>query len=156
MRMGVDYSFMVEIRQYRLRLRPLSIKETVEVAASVSDKIRSLPDTMKRSLTESVLLAKETIKVASTSDVGVKDERITDMIMDQMTPDEMQFLFNQYTRECEKCNPSVETMSSADILALVADIKKKSGTPEALALQLIGLSHLQSFSLIHYLLSNVG
>ena len=43
-----------------------------------------VPEGMRSRLTENSLIAKETLKIASTSDVGANDAQITDLVMDHM------------------------------------------------------------------------
>lgn len=156
MRLGVDYSFKVAIRSFSLRLRPLSISENIQVIQNAADRMSSIPEALKNRLTENALIAKETIKIASTSDVGATDSQITDLVMDRMTPDELQTLFKQYVAQCDRVNPSLEKMTRADIDALIETVKKNANDREGLALQLIGLSHLQLHNLALCLLDPNG
>jgi hypothetical protein len=147
MRMGVDYSFLISLRKFSLRVRPLSIMETIRVAQDVNRALAEMPEEARIALSQHTLIAKETIKLASTSDVGATDFKITDLIMDRMTPDEMQLLFKQYTANCDRVNPCLDLMSRADIQALVDDLKKNAKTREDLALRLIELSLSQLHNL---------
>lgn len=156
MRAGVDYRFVISIRGFKLAVRPLSIIETVRIAADVTEKLQDIPEIMRATITQHTLLAKETIKMASTSDVGSNDPKITDYILDRMTPDEMNTLFREYLHHCDRVNPSLEKMSREDLAALVTALKKNVKSPEELDLQLIGLSVLQLHNMAHYLLSISG
>lgn len=148
MRLGVNYRGTVQCRGYSLSLRPLSMGETVRMAAEVADEIGRLPTSMRNSLSEHTLLAKKTLILASTSDVGEKDPTLTDYILDRMTPDEIQFLYKQWVDICDNVNPSLETMPEADIKQLVAQIKKKESRPTE-------LSRSQLLSLVNSLVTNV-
>lgn len=96
MRMGVDYRLEVKVRGFKILVRPLAISETLQVASAVQTELRKLPPDAQNRMTEHVILAKETLKLASTSDVGKNDPHITDLIMMNMTNDEIHFLFKQY------------------------------------------------------------
>lgn len=144
MRAGVDYSFPIVVRGFELMVRPLAIVETVRVAQKVAEAMKSIPESARNRLTEHTYLAKETIILASTSDVGVSDARITDLILDRMTPDELSFLFKQYVGVCDRANPALELMEPAELKGLVEELKKKAAeAPEELGLQLIELSQSQ-------------
>lgn len=152
MRLGVDYSFVIKIRAFQLRVRPLSISENVQIAGEVAERLTDIPESLRNTLTQHTILAKETIKVASTSDVGANDPRITDYILDRMTADEVHSLFKQYVAACDRVNPSLERMKPEDLDNLIAALKKNARDQEALDSQLIELSHLQLHSLVASLL----
>ncbi len=144
MRAGIDYRFPVMVRDFQLMVRPLSIVETVRVAQKVAEAMKGIPDSARNRLTEHTYLAKETLVIASTSDVGVNDQRITDLILDRMTPDELSYLFKQYVQVCDRANPALESMSIQDLKDMVEGLKKKAEEePEELVLLLTELSHFQ-------------
>lgn len=152
MRMGVDYRLEIKVRGFKMMVRPLAISETLQVASSVQDELAKLPANAQNRLTEHFILAKETLKIASTSDVGKNDPRITDLMMMNMTNDEIHFLFKQYVAVCDKVNPALEMLGPEEINCLVDDLKKNS-SPEELGLQLIELSFSQLLSLAHSFLT---
>lgn len=124
MRSGVDYKMPVRIRNYSIMLRPLSIMEEVEVIAEVTDRYASLPENYKNRVSENLLQAKESLKLASTSDVGTKDPKITDYILDRMTNTEIQYLWKQYIAACDRVNPSFDKMSEDELKELLDKVKK--------------------------------
>lgn len=130
--------------------RPLSIGESVEVGTKVSERLESMSDVEKNRLNEHSLLAYETLILASTTDYGTNDPKISEYILRRVTPDELQFLFKQYIAECEKVNPCLEMMGTEDIKNLI-DVLKKS-PKEDLASQLTGLSFIHLLSTCHQLL----
>src|SRR5688500_9249144 len=89
MRAGVEYRFPIRIRKFAIEVRPLSIMETVQVAQRVAESIKLAPEAARNRLTEHTFLAKETLIVASTSEVNANDPKITDYILDRMTNDEL-------------------------------------------------------------------
>ncbi len=150
MRMGVDYRFRISCRGFSMMARPLSIGESVDVGTKVSERLLSMSDVEKNRLNEHSLLAYETLILASTTDYGTNDPKISEYILRRVTPDELQFLFKQYVAECEKVNPCLELMGSEDIKTLI-DVLKKS-PKEDLASQLTGLSFIHLLSTCHQLL----
>lgn len=123
MRAGIDYRIPVKIRGFKIMLRPLSMLETQQVAATVKEKMEEAPESWRNSLTESAIRAKETIKLASTSKPGAGDFKIHDVTLDEMTADEALFLYKQYLAVCDKANPALERMPSKDLQALVEAIR---------------------------------
>lgn len=146
MRMGTDYRFLVKIRGFEMYVRPLSISETIQVTANTQEKLSMLPAQSRNVLTEHTILAKETLKLASTSDVGRDDIKITDLILDRMTNDEVHFLFKQYIAATDRVNPALELMKSEDVNNLVSDLKKNKREDLASALTELSLSQLVSMA----------
>ncbi len=154
MRMGVAYGFKLRLRNFEARCRPLSLMETTDVANAVADIMGGLPLGMRNRLSEHTLLAKQTLMRATSSDVGANDGELTDYIMDRMTPDEVSAIFKQYIAGCDRCNPMLDKMKPAEVVALVEELKKSQPDAEALALQLTELSSLQLINLASYLLTS--
>lgn len=152
MRMGVNYRLPLKIRGFQMTVRPLAIQETLQVAATVQDELSKLPSNAQNRLSEHFILAKETLKLASTSDVGKADPRITDLILTQMTNDELHYLFKQYVAACDKVNPALEMLTPPDVQTLVDELKKNKDETE-LALALTELSFSDLASLAHYFLT---
>lgn len=130
--------------------RPLSIGESVDVATKVSERLESMSEVERNRLNEHSLLAYETLILASTSDFGTNDPKISEYILRRVTPDELNFLFKQYVAECDKVNPCLEKMKSDDIQELIARLKKSP--PEDLVSHLTGLSFLQHLNLLDHFL----
>jgi hypothetical protein len=130
--------------------RPLSIGESVEVGTKVSQRINEMSEFEKNRLNEHSLLAYETLILASTTDYGTNDPKISEYILKRLTPDELSFLFKQYVAECDKVNPCLEMMDIKDIRPLVETLKKSP--KDDLASQLIALSFTQQVSTLFHLL----
>jgi hypothetical protein len=113
--------------------------------------MNTLPAHAKNSLSENVALAKEYLKIASSSDVGKNDYKIWDYQMDRMTPEEIQYLYRQYLDAKESVNPSLETMSPEELNSLVETLKKSPGAADWASL-MIGLSRSQLVSLCRSLI----
>ena len=152
MRVGTDYRLKVKIRGFEMYVRPLSISETIQVTANAQEKLALLPTNARNTLTEHTIIAKETLKLASTSDVGLDDIRITDLILDRMTNDEVHYLFKQYIAATDKCNPALELMDTKELKTLVSDIKKNKQDPELVS-HLTALSFSQLVSIVHHLVN---
>ncbi len=144
MRQGVDYRFEIRCRQFAFKARPLSALETVQTAQEVADRLERLPPSQRSGVVESLLMAQVMLEKASTSDVGASDFKVTQMMLERMTPDEVQFLFKQYTSICDRCNPSLETLPAARIEELVEAVKKSPKPEETLIecsfLELVNIS----------------
>lgn len=152
MRFGTEYSFTASIRNFSIQLRPLSMLETIQVAQKVSDVISRIPPTGRVAVAESAILAQETLKIASSSGVGMSDQKITDYLMERMTPEELQALFKEYVAIVDRVNPSLELLPRDSMNSLVETLKKSP--TQDLASQLIGLSHSDLVSLAHCLLTS--
>lgn len=146
MRLGTDYRFLVKIRGFEMYVRPLSISETIQVTANTQEKLSLLPSQSRNVLTEHTILAKETLKLASTSDVGRDDIKITDLILDRMTNDEIHYLFKQYIAATDRANPALELLKPEELTNLVNEVKKNKGEELASALTELSLSQLVSLA----------
>lgn len=145
MRMGIDYRHTVTCRGFTVSVRPLSIHEMTIVASRVIEAMKSAPETARHALNENLILAKETLKLASTTEYGSNDPKLTDYEMDRWTSDELQYIYRQYFQGCDKVNPVLEKISVEDLKILVDQIKKKD-------LQLIELSLLQLINVCQFLI----
>ena len=125
MRAGVEYRHPVQCRNFSLLLRPLTANENLQVYNAVQSELMKAPAAARNAVHEHVLLAREYLKKASTSDVGQAVGEITDPMLDYMTNDEILHLHKQYLVVMDKCNPSLETMSEQDLVILVDAFKKK-------------------------------
>lgn len=151
MRMGVDYSFTVQLRGFDVRLRPLARSEMVKCYQNVAAYLQTIPAHRRTKIDEDNALAGEFLKLAS-CEYGEAVGQITEPILNQMTNDEIMFLYKEWLAICDKVNPQLEEMKSEDLQKLVEHIKKN--TPEDLAFQLTELSFGQIRSLVTYLLTN--
>lgn len=124
LRDGVDYRFKVTIRKFSIMLRPLSIYEVNKVAANVSERMEEMNQYQRNQLTEHTLVAQETLKLASTSDVDVDDPTITDLIISKMTAEEVSALFKEYVAITDKCNPVLELLPNDVLKSMIEDLKK--------------------------------
>lgn len=141
MRAGVSYSFPISLRKFQVRCRPLTISEQTNIASKVMAEVSKLPISERTPLAENVMQAKATLELATTSAPNVYDPQLSQIVMDEMTPDEVQHLYKQYVQVVARANPSLEEMSRQEIESLVEALKK---TPkEELGSVLIELSLLQ-------------
>lgn len=149
MRMGVEFSHPVKIRNFSVNLRPLSIAETLEVANNTRVQMESMPTSQKHRLQEHTLLAMNTIEKASTPFGQGQMPKIPAKMMELMTPDEVHYIHSEYVKICDKINPSFELMSYEEVKTLVTDLKKNSEDVR----QLTELSSRELVSIVHSLLN---
>jgi hypothetical protein len=151
MRLGVDFRLEIKVRKMSIMVRPISVSETLKVAAEVVRSLTLAAPEARNKMTENILTAKETLKLASTSDVGKTDYQLTDIILDAMTPDELNFVFKQYVAATDKVNPCLETMEPDKLDELIEALKK---TPKpTLVSALTGLSFSELLSISERLLA---
>lgn len=144
MRAGVDYSFMITLRKFTMRCRPLTIGEQTSIAGKVMAEMAKLPIGERNALAENVMQAKATLEAATTSSPGAYDPQLSQTVMDGMTPDEVQHLYKQYVQVVARANPSLELLDRQEIQSLVDALKKTSlETPGVLESALTELSFLQ-------------
>lgn len=128
MRMGVDYRFVVQARAFVMDARPLTIDETIQMTAEVISELQRLPAHSQNSQFEASLIAKKTLVLASTSEPGAKDPKITEYVLGRMTPEELQYLYKQWTDGCALVSPAIETMTPEAIGELVETVKKNGAS----------------------------
>lgn len=155
MRDGVDYRQKITCRRFNLTVRPLSIGETIEIAAKVQERLDELNKYKSNRLSEHTILAAETLERASTSYEGQNDYKLTSAEVLKMTPEEIDFLWKQYIAMTDKVNPSLELIPP-DTMGAVVEALKKSPSPAELALALTRLSFLELASLARFLLEIKG
>lgn len=124
MRMGTSYRGTISARGFTLPVRPLSMGEMIRVSSEVIAEMARLPESNRLKLTESTLMAQKTLVTASTTDVGTNDPHFTEAIAQRCTPDELQYLFDQYIDLCDRVNPMLEEVPKDEMLALVQELKK--------------------------------
>ena len=124
MRLGVEYRFEVNVRKFKVFLRPLSAVEIVQSTREAQQALMDMPEEDRVAVSESILLCTKKLIKASTSDVGVNDPKLTDYVMERMTADEMDLLWKQYLAGCKRCDPALEEMPVDEVKALVEEVKK--------------------------------
>ncbi len=150
MRMGVEYSFPVNLRKFTCSMRPLSNSEMTKCYGEVNSFMRTLPESKRTKVAEDSYLAREFIKHAS-SPFEMWAPQISDVMLDRMSNDEIMFIYKEWQAICDKVNPCLELMPTESIKELVEDIKKN--TPADLDYQLTELSFGQIRSILLYLLT---
>ena len=124
MRMGVDARVKVSLRDYEGYLRPLSVIELVRVGQDVYEMLGKLPVSARNAITEHTLTAQHMLQAASTSSPDKHDPQLPVATLQMLTSDEMMHLFKQYVAECDKINPSLETIKPERLAELVEIAKK--------------------------------
>ncbi len=129
LRMGVDYTFTIKIRQLELVVRVLSISERVRVVNDVTADMSVKPENERNGLTESSLLAIRTLELATTPEPDSKiAPRLPAALLAKMTNDEVIALYAAYRDGCDLLDPSMETIGEARLMALIEAAKKKDST----------------------------
>ena len=146
MREGVDYKFTIKMRALRLQVRPLSNHEFTTVLAEVKKLIEDAEPEHQTRVHEEVELAKRILILATTSDIGVKDEKLTHYLLDRMTTGEISALYKEYKQFEETINADADTMQSSEGKALVEELKKNDTAWR-------GLSRLECKHVVHYLMT---
>lgn len=149
MRAGVAYRELIRCRNLTLEVRPLSMLETLQVANEVQGELARVGNVGNR-LLEHEHLARLTLIKATTSDIGKDDPKLTDLIVQKMTPEEISYLHKQYVAVVDKKNPALELLPVEDLKDLVEALKKSP--PTELGLHLTELSFLELASLCHALI----
>lgn len=124
MRLGTQARFPVRLRAFEAWLRPLTVAETVQLAAEVAEEIARKPMNQRNSITEHVVFSLKTLALASTSGPGHGDPKLTELVLQELTPDELHYLFKEYCAGQDKLNPSLETMPAEKLHELVRLGKK--------------------------------
>ena len=130
MRLGVSYKFPLTVRSFSVMARPLTIAETNTMIGRVAEAMTMVPERHRTNVYEASLIAKETLVLATKeSPTGNIEPLLSHYVLDLMTTDELLALYQQYKDGCDTVNPSLETMDTAALAALVTEVKK---SPEAL------------------------
>lgn len=153
MRMGVDYTFPVRLREFHVNLRPLSNAELMEAQAAAALTLRQMQEHRRTRITEDNELAKEYLERAS-SPFGTYAPVLSKPMLEQMTTEEVMFFYKEWLAVCDRVNPLLEKMPTEKLQELV-DAVKKNPTAD-LHYQLTELSFGQLASLAFYLLTSDG
>lgn len=150
MRLGVDYSEIITCRKFSLKVRPLSMLETLQVAQETQQEMALKDEFSRHRLSENEIYARQTLIKATSSDVGANDSQLTDYIVQRMTAEEFQYLFKQYVAVVDKKNPCLELLKGEELQKLVDALKKSP--EETLGLHLTELSFSELVSVCHALI----
>lgn len=120
MRAGVEYSFTIRVRKLEIKMRPLSSIEMISAARTVMKRMAAEDRTP---IEESLLSAIVKLEAASTPEGG-GSPALPAAIIEKMTPQEIDSLYSKWLAECERVNPSIETMPTEALEALVEEVKK--------------------------------
>ena len=128
-RMGVKEIHEIKMREFTLPVRILSISEVNEIRRDA----RKSAITINGDETDmNILIQRATLKMASTIH---GDPILSDKVMEMLTLDEMNFLFNEYIRISESVNPSMENISAEQFRSLVDALKKNNITAKDCSLR---------------------
>lgn len=132
MRAGVEYRFPIRLRSWEGKFRPLSNLELTQIATETAEQLRRQPELANSRMAESVLYAIKMLSLA-TSEPGGRDPQLTEATLQELSPDELQFLNREYQAVIERVNPCLETLSPDDVENWITDLKKKQIRPADLS-----------------------
>jgi hypothetical protein len=124
MRLGTDARFPVTLRKFEVWLRPLTVAETVKLSSEVADELNNKPHIARNAINEHVLFSIKTLSLASTSAPDKGDPKLTSYVLENLTPDELAYLFKCYCQICDRVNPALEELSVERLNQLVREAKK--------------------------------
>jgi len=127
MRSGVDYYHVIKVREFRLKVRALSISEKINIMTELQENLETADPKLRTKLNEEIEIAKRTIILASTSDIDKNDPKITDYILSRMTSGEILALYKDYVSWEEIISPDMEEMPMEKIMGYVEALKKNPG-----------------------------
>ncbi len=129
LRMGVDHTFTIKVRQLEIVVRVLSISERVRIVNEVAAEMSTKKPMEQNVLTESSLLAIRTLELATTPEPDSKiAPTLPAALLNRMSNDEIIALYNAYRDGSDSLDPSMETISDEHLLRLVDAAKKKEST----------------------------
>jgi hypothetical protein len=146
MRMGTQARFLIKMRKFEIMLRPLTVFETVSITGEVNEELSRRPDIARNAITEHVIFSIKSLEKASTSAPNRGDPKLTAAVLQDLSPDELAFLFKEYCAGVDRINPSMETISMERVNELVELAKKNNSV-------LIELSFLELVNVCRVLLS---
>jgi hypothetical protein len=135
MRMGTDYTFVIQCRGLGIPVRVLSIKESVQIDAEVVAELLKIKDENQRTARkEATLYAMKTlVRAARESSTTKVEPPISEYMLQEFSADELKHLYDQYLEGCELLNPSIEDLTEARMVELVNEIKKNPSTQTGLS-----------------------
>jgi hypothetical protein len=126
MRMGTQARFLIKMRKFEISLRPLTVFEFVSITSEVNEELSRRPEIARNAITEHVIFSIKLLEKASTSGPMKNDPRLTAAVLQDLSPDELSFLFHEYNAGVERINPCMETISMERVNELVELAKKNN------------------------------
>jgi hypothetical protein len=124
MRMGIQARFTIKMRKFEISLRPLTVFEFVSITGEVNEELSRRPEIARNAITEHVIFSIKMLEKASTSSAAKNDPKLTAAVLQDLSPDELAFLFKEYNAGVDRINPSMETIPMERINELVELAKK--------------------------------
>jgi hypothetical protein len=128
MRMGTQARFTIKMRKFEISLRPLTVFEFVSITGEVNEELSRRPEIARNAITEHVIFSIKMLEKASTSSAAKNDPKLTAAVLQDLSPDELAFLFKEYNAAVDRVNPSMETISLERINELLELAKKNDAT----------------------------
>lgn len=123
MRAGIEFRFEISVRQFKVKVRPLTNLEIIQATGDAAAAYEKTPEHQRSSITLSLLHAMYQLERASAPDIGEPGE-ISLALLQHMNNEEVNTLWKQYVRVCDKVNPSFEKIGLEEVDRMVEDLKK--------------------------------
>lgn len=121
-RLGYKQDLKVKLGDYEIPCRLMSATEERRVIASAKAGLKVLLESA-RDLEESLAVMKAVILRGCTVD---NTPRMPQAVLDELTNSEIESLYDQYLTVCTTVNPEFESLSEAQIVDLIKEVKKKN------------------------------
>lgn len=126
MRAGVEYQFEISVRNFKVKVRPLSNLEIVQATQEAHAAFEKTPPERRVHIALSLYHAMYQLERAATDDVGATVSQLPLSLMQMMHNEEINTLWKQYVRVLDKVNPSFEEFPAEDLQNIVDELKKNS------------------------------
>lgn len=126
MRAGIDYQFEISVRNFKVKVRPLSNLEIVQATQDAVVAFEKTPQEKRVTIAISLFHAMFQLERAASSDVGAQDSQLPLALMQMMHNEEVNALWKQYVRVLDKVNPSFEDFPAEEMQKIVDDLKKNA------------------------------
>lgn len=126
MRAGIDYQFEISVRNFKVKVRPLSNLEIVQATQDAVSAFEKTPQDRRVNIAISLYHAMYQLERAASSDVGAQDSSLPLTLMQMMHNEEVNALWKQYVHVLDRVNPSFENFPAEEMNSLVEELKKNS------------------------------
>lgn len=126
MRAGVEYQFEISVRNFKVKVRPLSNLEIVQATQDAVSAFEKTPQDRRVNIAISLYHAMYQLERAATKDVGDTVSELPLSLLQMMHNEEVNTLWKQYVRVLDKVNPSFEDFPAEELQNIVDELKKNS------------------------------
>jgi len=132
MRQGIKETYMIHLRGYEIPVRVLSCSEVSQIrnAALRDQKVTGVDDAEKN-----LSVMKMTLERSSTPQGSAP--ALPRKVIDLLSIDELNYLYDEYIRVMEELNPSIEHIEPERFQAFVDALKKNSISEKGLSMPVL-------------------